>query len=287
MHPDLANFIDSILVHDEYLLGGVHHSELNDLTTWLQVGTEWSRIFGRRIHDVLSVMEPCLRQSVFFTLIPHEALEGSFTGSFDTAINKHLVQLGLTLTEEQKVKIRTIIVNLRALSGLDSKAARRKSSGIAELKAQHDLYEKISNRQKKRCYFCGFKFDSMGVGETLDHIAPKHLGDDPSDGSNWVIACPECNAGKGDAFSWATNEYSFDYIQRKDIEVGINQVTRHHRWIALARDKKCLYCELQPKDIQLHIHKIISTGLPIPSNLKTVCENCKNANSIMVLAIRP
>ena len=272
--PRLEELIDKILIHDSFLLGGVHSSEGHDFMDMIHGVSEWSSKFNRELKDVTAIIEPCLRQSILMSLIPAEALEENFKGSYDTAIDEHLTNLNLVLMPKHKDKIRTIVVNLRALMGLSSPQARSKSMSISELRTLTSMHSQILLKQNNRCFYCGAEFLSGLVRETLDHIAPKHIGDDPVDGSNWVLACDSCNSGKSNVFSWAANQYAFDYINRSDIGRLSDEITLHHRWIILARDKKCKSCNVTPTQKELRIRKIIKSGLSIPSNCAATCDDC-------------
>src|SRR5206468_10392736 len=105
-----------------------------------------------------------------------------------------------------------------------------------------------------RCVWCGVSLSDSAVRETLEHIAPKHMGDDMQDASNWAISCDSCNAGKGDSLAWAASAWAHDYVTRGSRE-GV--LTRQHRWAVLMRSKECSFCRARPENAELWVFRRI------------------------------
>jgi hypothetical protein len=88
--------------------------------------------------------------------------------------------------------------------------------GVAQLRGQPVLYDLILTRQNGRCNWCGVEL-SPPVRETLDHVAPKHYGDDLPDASNWALTRDSCNFGKADTLAWAASAEAHDFLSRSGL----------------------------------------------------------------------
>ncbi|WNG27697.1 hypothetical protein F0U62_29450 [Cystobacter fuscus] len=277
----LTDFLHDILCGDQHFLGGVQKTSrsLPDLLTAI-VG--WGNSLGRGLDEIAAVIEPCLRQSVLISLLPAKALDPNYQGSIDASIDEHLAQLKINLSQEERRVVRDVCINLRKLQGLSSQEARNRTYGISQLKAERLEYERIVNRQNGRCIWCGVHFQNSNVEPTLEHMAPKHLGDDLPDGSNWALSCSTCNAGKGSVLSWAATPAAHDYINRTD-PFGSNKITQVHRWSVLMRTRRCSICSTPPSETELWVYRRVKTGLAIPSNCSTSCGKCALAEQLEVL----
>ncbi|WP_420814190.1 HNH endonuclease [Nannocystis exedens] len=121
--------------------------------------------------------------------------------------------------------------------------------------------------------------------ETLDHLTPKHLGDDIPDGSNWALTCSTCNEGKADSFAWAATQWAHDYFHRGD-PVGEAEIGAYQRWVVLARSRRCSFCSLGTREVELHVFRRVRTGLAIPANCAAACIACGRAKNVDFLIPR-
>lgn len=277
----LSKFLYDILCGDHHFLGGVQKTS-KSLPDLLAAIVGWGNSLGRELEEISAVIEPCLRQSVLMSLLPAKALDPSYQGSIDASIEEHLTQLSIELTADEKLVIRDVCINLRKLQGLSSQEARNKTYGIAQLKAERLEYQRIVTRQNGRCIWCGVHFQDAKVEPTLEHMAPKHLGDDLPDGRNWALSCSTCNAGKGSVLAWAATAAAHDYINRTD-PFGLAKITQVHRWSVLMRTRRCSICSAPPSETELWVYRRIKTGLAIPSNCSTVCVKCAQVNPFEIL----
>lgn len=278
----LERLLSDILCGDQFFLGGVQKTSasLSDLLTAI---VSWGECLDRDLSEIAAVIEPCLRQSILMTLLPEKALDLTYQGSIDIAIEDHLANLGLqAIPSNEKRVLRDVCINLRKLQGLTSAAARSKTYSIGELKADIKEYQRLLARQHGRCIWCGVNFQTDQVDPTLEHMAPKHLGDDLPDGSNWALSCSTCNGGKGGALSWAATEAAHDYITRTD-PFGSGKITQPHRWSVLMRTRRCVFCSSAPSQTELWVYRRVRTGLTIPANCSTACGACALKNGLEVL----
>lgn len=278
----LQSVIQQVLCGGDHFLAGVHLSSDN-ASHLLQAVVEWTQVLHRNLEDVIAAIEPCVRQSILVSLLPAKALDAAYQGSIDAAIDEHLFALGLVLSADEKRVIRDVCINLRKFSGLTARAARNSTFGLAQVKAQSSTYHAIRARQCDRCVWCGAGLNRTDIKETLEHVSPKHIGDDFSDGRNWALACASCNAGKSDTLAWAANAYAHDYVRRSDL-LNIAAISREHRWAVLMRDKRCAYCSASPKKTELFIVRRVRTGLPVPANCAAACNSCVAAQTLELLA---
>lgn len=277
----LGRLLTDILRGDQFFLGGVQKSS-NSLPDLLTAIVRWGSSLGRDLGEIAAVVEPCIRQSILMTLLPEKALAPHYQGSIDLAIEEHLAALNFSMPEQEKRVIRDVCINIRKLQGLTSQDARSRTYTIAQLKADPREYSRIVARQNGRCIWCGVNFQAASVDPTLEHMAPKHLGDDLPDGSNWALSCSTCNAGKGATLSWAATPAAHDYIARTD-PFGTGQITQQHRWSVLMRTKACVSCAKTASQTELWVYKRVSTGLSIPANCSTTCDQCASAEKLNIL----
>jgi len=189
----------------------------------------------------------------------------------------------LKLPQGERDRLRDICINVRKLRHLSGTAARNATKTLADLRAMRTPYLEVLARQKNRCVWCGVPLDTPGVKPSLEHMAPKHIGDDMPDSSNWAIACLTCNSGKGDLISWATSPFAFGYLRGSHFK-DPKLICIESRWIVLVRDRACDSCKKGPLEIELGVYRKISTGLPIPQYCAATCFECAVINSKEVLA---
>lgn len=278
---DLAKIISDILCGGEYFVSGVQKSSPSSAELMTAI-VYWAGKMRRDLSEIISVIEPCLRQSILMSLIPVRAIDPNYSGSIDAAIDDHLRELDLSLEPKEKVVIRNLCINMRRLHGLNAEQARARSMTIAQLRGNHTLYNTVFKRQNGRCLWCGVDLTSGQVRQSLEHITPKHIGDDPADGSNWGIACSSCNFGKEDALAWATRPAAHDYYGRNDFS-ALDEITLAHRWSVLIRSRRCVKCGASPKETELWVYRRVKTGLPIPSNCSVACVPCATSHRLEVL----
>ena len=280
----LDELIADLLYGRDFFLDGVH-SRSPSLPNLLTAITHWGRLFGRDLDEIVSSVEPALRQSILMSLIPCRVFDRSYTGTYDAAIEEHLAALGVSVSAERRETLRNLCINLKRVEGLTSTEARRKSQGIADIKANQPLYRRLSARQSDRCLWCGVVLLSGTVCETLDHVVPKHLGDDLPDGSNWALACASCNEGKGNTFAWSATSGAHDFVERNDVS-NPRYVSLSHRWVALRRSPQCSLCGVPPTKAELWVFRRVPTGLAIPTNCAVTCQRCGQDHTLQVLRVR-
>ena len=265
--------IEDILCGTPAFLGGLNQSS-GSFFELIDALVDWGHRLDRPLSEILAAIEPCIRQSVLMSLLPAQAFESGYEGSIDKAIAGHLQLLNLTLAEEQLRKLRDICLNVRRFSGMTAREARNSSYSLGGLRTQQNAeYQRIRLQQSSRCFWCGVELDSPNVVECLDHIAPKHIGDDIPDGSNWALSCSSCNMGKGDALAWAATVAAHDYVTRSQF-ADPRRLSLEHRWSVLARSPQCDRCLVGTAKIELRVYLRVATGLPVPSNCSTVCVDC-------------
>jgi len=281
MSLELEQLVDDILCGGSHYLGGIHNKS-NAMPALVSAVVQWAMALKKDLSEVVAGIEPCIRQSIFMSLLPAEALEPSFPGSIDVAIDDHLRALGVNVSPDGRQVLRDACINIRRLYGLNKRAARNQTMSIAQLKGQPKLYHLISSRQGGRCIWCGVLLDAPSIRQTLDHVTPNHLGDDPLDGRNWAIACSSCNTGKDDTFAWSARAEAHDFIARRDIPatkvIGLRQ-----RWSVLMRSRSCEYCGSSTQTVELWVYRRIKSGLPVPVNCGVSCGDCAKARHLEIL----
>jgi hypothetical protein len=279
----LERLIQSILCEGEHFLDGIHKPS-NGFVELVDAVIDWARTMGREPSEIVSGVEPSVRQSILMTLLPAKALTPTFQGSYDLAISEHLGNLGISGSADAISVLRNVVINIRKLQGLSKDGARSMSASLATLRADTALYSTVYQRQGGRCVWCGIALSDKAVTVTLEHITPKHLGDDPPNGANWGLACLSCNEGKGDSFAWSANTLAHDSIERIDA-VASDEITLRRRWIVLRRSASCSVCGSKTKTEELWAYKRISTGLTIPANCAVACRKCAALRKLLVLRV--
>jgi hypothetical protein len=280
---DLDDLITELLSDGELLLDGLHRSS-GQVTGLVGAVTKWCAIMGRSLDEVVRGYEPSIRQSILMTLIPSKAVDPSYKGSYEAAIKEHIDVLGISLNPAEIVVIRDLVINIRKLSGMTSAQARRASAGLGTVKSDDAMYRHILKRQNSRCMWCGAELGLANIRESLEHIVPKHIGDDPVDGSNWGLACMSCNKGKADHLAWSANAYAHDFVSRSHFH-SPEILHLEHRWVVLRRSPECDSCQITAKDAELFVYKRVATGLAIPSNCSVTCEECAVKRSVFCLPV--
>lgn len=280
---DLQPFLHQILCEGEHFLGGLN-IQSSSATAFFSSVYEWGKLQQRTLDEMIRGVEPSVRQSIVMSLIPAAALREHFEGSYDRAITEHLSALGLTLGDDEVAVLRSVIINIRRLRGLNSKQAREKCATLALIKSK-PVYRDLRARQRDRCLWCGVSFSEPDAFETLEHVIPKHLGDDMPDGRNWALSCKTCNEGKADTFVWSASSWAYDYVRRNDfMEPDI--IEREHRWVVLRRTPECAFCKIGTTEAELWVTRRIKTGLAIPSNCSSACAGCAEKHDLQTLPVR-
>lgn len=278
----LSLLITDILCGGDHIISGVQKRSASLQSLFAGI-TEWGYALDRQLEEITAVVEPCIRQSILMSLLPKEAFDPNYTGSYDDAISNHLSSLGLSLGANEIRVLRDVIINASALRGLNSTQARNQVSTMADLRGRPSLYREVMQRQNGRCIWCGVLFGTLGVHESLEHVSPKHLGGDAGDGSNWGISCISCNSGKADSLAWAAQPEAHDYVRRTQFD-AVDFISLQHRWAVLMRSPHCAFCQKSSLESELVVYKRIPTGLPIPSHCDTACTACAAAQTIEVIA---
>jgi len=277
----LGELIDDILCGGPQFLEGIHKSS-SDSTKLVTAVVQWAQLLNRTLGEVVAGIEPCVRQSILMSLIPAKAIDPSYVGSTDRAITEHLAAIGLDLGSAQIKVLRDLCLNARRMHGLDARQAKNISATIAHLKGMPGQYETLNARQNGRCRWCGVELRGKNTAETLDHVVPKHLGNDLADGSNWALSCFTCNMGKGDSLAWAARQSAHDYMTR----IGFGELAkldREHRWAVLMRGRECDECTAGVTEAELWVYRRVSTGLPIPANCSVTCLRCGTRRGLEIL----
>jgi hypothetical protein len=281
---ELGSLLEDILCGGAYFAGGVQNASQSTAALVTAV-VDWGNKLGRTLNEIVSVVEPCLRQSILMSLIPAEAFDSQYKGSVDASIDRHLSTLGLVLSPQATRNLRNICLNASKLKNLKAKAARDSAMSLAQIRAMPTVYTSITKRQGGRCLWCGVLLNDPNVRETLEHMIPHHLGDDPSDGSNWGLACMSCNSGKADTLAWAAQSFAHDFFARSDFD-DTRLIPLRPRWSVLMRSRNCALCSKTPRETELWVYRRIRTGLPIPANCAATCLPCARSNKLELIKPR-
>lgn len=278
----LQSIINDLLFSEIYFLDGIQRGF--PYHTMIEAASQWGERFERALEETMSIVEPCLRQSIFMTLLPAAAFDDRDPRPYVDIIAEHLANIGVSLTDDQTAILVTTCVNINKLKGLSSRVARNRCNTIADVRSDAILFDQIVNRQGRRCVWCGISLFDPTVRMTLEHVVPKHIGDDVPDASNWAIACQCCNFGKSDALAWSSRPEAHDFMSRKAFGRP-EEITPAHRWAVLRRSRECRKCKKTAIDVELGVTKVIKTGLPIPSNCHVVCVNCAEKEQVNLLKV--
>ncbi len=268
----LALVKDVLCGGDGFLMGLHHRSRSTGLL--YRALLDWAVLLNRDANDLMASIESCLRQNVLMSLIPQRAVDHLYQGSIDVAIDDHLRNLTITLSADERLVLRNVCLHIRKYHGLNARGVSNKTMSLATLRGSYAaIYGAIRTKQNERCCWCGVMFGSPGVVESLEHLSPKAIGNDPGDGSNWALSCKSCNTGKADSLSWAAQAAAQDYLQRIEFD-DVTRLGIAQRWAVLVRGKRCDACHSGPRDASLWVYRKVKTGLPIPSHCSVTCEKC-------------
>ena len=143
-----------------------------------------------------------------------------------------------------------------------------KKLGISDVYIKYPhIFQNILKKQYSRCNICGETLQ-YGLNMQLDHVLPWHLGDDPSDGSNWQFLCEHCNGGKGEFPYYSLTNYGFNSIRPNSEDRLMPQV----RVAVLIRDGECVFTNKKPLETKLFVVKKIKSGCWLLDNLHAVSE---------------
>lgn len=197
---------------------------------------------------------------LMFLLLPEECLFGE-PGRDKPVISKHLESMGVKSDEKLVRAIKFFVDNFRA----KARSEQLKTS-ITDVYVRFPrLYDSILERQNGRCAVCGTRL-TYGVNMQLDHVLPWHLGDDPSDGSNWQFLCDACNRGKG-----VLPHYSLSPLQANWLKPNASgQLGEEVRYAVLKRDRRCARSGRGPAEVELCVVKRFPTGCWVLDNLCAV-----------------
>lgn len=279
----LLQLIDDLLLGGDLFLSGLNRTT-NDPTRLVSAAVDWANRLQRDLSEVIASIEPCLRQSILMSLLPAAAFDPNYQGSIERAVDDHLAALGIELPADHIIRLRDICLNAKKLQGMNAQTARNRSMSIAQLRGLPKAYQAIRARQSNRCIWCGTDLDNKHVTESLEHVAPKHIGNDAPDTTNWALACIACNQGKSDVMAWAARKSAHDYMGRTDFAV-IHSISLQRRWSVLMRTGACDRCKSGPDQVELFVYRRIRTGLPIPSNCSAICGDCAGKTSVELIAV--
>lgn len=278
----LSELIEDTLSSGDSFLYGIQTSG-TDVTKIAQALIRWCDVTNDGPKTLLKIVEPCLRQSIVMALLPSKGLDITYTGSIEAEVRNHLQHLNIQISDSSVLVLRDICVHARSLFGLTSGQARRRVSSMATLRGDQNLYNTIINRQGGRCVWCGVVLNNSDVQESLEHMAPKHIGGDSSE--NWGIACVTCNNGKGAVLAWSTTPAAHGMLGRKELESPY-QIAKSVRWVVLVRDGACISCQKTAVDVELWAAIRVPTGVPIPALCFTTCSVCAGTNQYVVPSVQ-
>jgi len=197
---------------------------------------------------------------LMFLLLPEECLFGDPERD-KPLIAAHLIALGVNPRNDLVRAVKFLVDNFRA------KTRREQSkTSISDVYVKYPrIYDAINTRQGGRCAVCGTIL-VYGVNMQLDHVMPWHLGDDPSDGSNWQFLCDVCNRGKG-----MLPHYALSALQANWIRPSVTHSLKEDvRYAALKRDGQCSVSGRGPTETELRVVKRHPSGCWVLDNLRVV-----------------
>lgn len=276
----LDHTLETTLLGGDRLLQGTQPRASSDIHTIGELVSAWAQATRRPISECLLQFETMIRSEMVMSLLPGKALDGSYAGSIESAIDEHVAEMGVALSRSAVGVLESICINVNKFRGLTGKAVRAQSMSIGRLKIDVGSYQNVRRLQCDRCYWCGVELSGVSVIETLDHLVPKHLGDDPPSQQNWVIACRSCNLGKDDAMTWATHDHVSGFLRHAELQDSAS-ISLAARWVVLGRDRKCSRCQTSPCGSELRVRRRLPTGLSIPPLCESVCLTCCVADDVL------
>lgn len=277
---ELDTYIANLLTQgDLFFLQRVQYSA--DSLTHTSIVDRWSKSLGLSSVTVLLFAESSIRQQIVMSLVPKRCVDPSYMGSLEEPIREHLSNLSIALPDDAIRTLITICQNSRKLQHFSKQEARNQSVKLGQIKkSQPHLYAEMRGRQNSRCVWCGVPIAETGVIESLEHMVPKHIGDDLPDGKNWAISCMSCNTGKADTLAWGSSSAAHGDIGRK--QIGMSTLGLAQRWVVLARDLVCIACGADAKSRSLWVYHRNTTGLLIPSHCGVVCDSCAQGDQFHI-----
>ena len=265
----LINRIEDILAYDPNTRGlkenarfgyGLGTSDLTALISELPPIIE--NLLQGNVSSVAREIGELIRYRAIFMLLPEECLYGE-PKEDKPIIREHLIALGLPAHENVIRAIKFICGNYRSQK---SNALGKASVTDVYIRSRH-VFERMHDTQNGRCCICG---DRLIYGENmqLDHIVPWHLGDDPTDGSNWQLLCEVCNRGKGVFPYYSLQSTGVNWIK----PTSKNELREDVRYAALVRDGRCVLSGKTPKETRLKVVKKISSGCWIFDNVQSIAD---------------
>jgi hypothetical protein len=201
------------------------------------------------------------RFRAIFCLLPEVLLFGDAPMEKKPIIASHLEALGV----EPEPRLISAIKCL--CEHFQSKRGTVRKLGISDVYVKYpQVFNRVLSKQNSRCCYCGEPI-VYGDNATLDHIWPFHLGDDPTDGSNWCFCCDFCNRGKGEYPVYSITGTGANWIS-PDADGRLSAATR---FAVLSRDRACVCCGRTPRDVVLDIEKRVKSGCWILDNCQAVC----------------
>ena len=233
---------------------------------------------GPRVHHDVSEEELFMFSGMFYTLVPvlNKTLSKypiSAPNRIKALIETYHLELGLNpeITVDYTYSILRNLIKYK-------KYGQKYKFGIHNVKTKHSqIYQQLMEVQNSRCATCGLVFDDTQAPE-LDHVIPYALGGDVVDGSNWQLLCNDCNGGKGTLLTMTQHRYSRGWIYGLAGHLTEEQtpsISNRIRYCVLKRDRGCLVCSSSPQEKSLEVCKVRESGLRIPSNLQSLCNDCK------------
>jgi 5-methylcytosine-specific restriction endonuclease McrA len=205
-----------------------------------------------------------IRQRLVALLMP-EAVLFENPAKAKPIIRNHISSLMTSADEELVSALKFFANNFRN----KLQKSRRKLS-IEDVKLVFPLaFDKILSDQNGRCKTCGTRL-LYGSNMELDHIVPWHLGDDPSDGSNWQFLCGECNKGKSE---WMHYTAQIGWIASINTRSD-SQLSMAVRYAAMSRDRGCTNCKTSSGDAELVVSRRMPSGCWVFDNVVTLCRSC-------------
>jgi hypothetical protein len=271
----MQNILKSLFAYDPLTRGlksdahfgfGLGVKDLTEFNERLTLITKF--LLSLNENDLIVELGEQIRFRSIFLLLPHKCLYEE-PNEDKPIIREHLISLGVLPDEDLIRAIKFFCVNFRAQR---TKSAKKMGISDVYIKSPH-LFNSILLKQKGRCKICG-EVLQYGHNMQLDHVLPWHLGDDPSDGSNWQFLCEVCNSGKGEFPYYSLTNYGFNSIR----PTSENRLMPQVRVAALIRDGQCLRSSVKPTEAKLIVVKRIDSGCWVLDNTYTLSESLYISN---------